>query len=119
MVKVGACMKNALPYLIVLYETIKDVNLRKKLLLKNKFILPALRELCVNLLKENIILHPVSKKKLRKFRKELPILAKRGSNNSKTKILLNQKGKSAALLSTLLSIGIPLITKLISNGSSN
>lgn len=111
------CVKQTYPFMIVLHKTLRNKALRKYLL-KDKKILNALSELTLNILKQNIGVSSKDKKKLVKFSKQLSLLVKRGREREKQKILNSQRG--GQLLSTLLSIGLPVLTSLLlKNGSNN
>lgn len=111
-----AYLKSTYPYLIVLSETLTDSQLRKKLLNKPK-VLNCISELTYNLLKGNIQLTEQEKKKLQKFRKELCKLATKGNIKTKQKLLSGQKGRG--ILSTLLTIGLPVLFSLLSSKNAS
>lgn len=105
-------VRDSYPYLVVLGETIKDLELRKQLL-RYKKVLDSLSELTLNLLEQNILLTEAEKKKLKKFRKELLQLSKKYNHQRKYQILTGQQG--SGLLTTILSIGLPVLASMLFN----
>lgn len=63
-----AHLKPVYPYLVVLFETLEDVVLRKRLLNKAQ-VLRCLSEIAHNILKNNIELSSKDLKKLKKYKK--------------------------------------------------
>lgn len=92
----------------------KDRHLQKRLLDKPE-IIREIAELAFNLLKENVKLGPREKRRLKKFKRELQILIdKKKSNNARIKALVGGRQKGGGpLLSSLLSIGLPILATLI------
>lgn len=111
-----AHLKSVYPYMIVLVETLNDLELRKKLLNKPT-VLTCISEITYNILKKNIKLKESEKNKLRKYKKDLYILANKQGDNKKQKILSGQRG--TGLLSLLLSIGIPALISVLANKNAS
>jgi hypothetical protein len=103
-------LRKAYPHLEVLLYSKNDRKLRC-LLLKNQLVIKALSELALNLLKENVQLSEIEKKRLRKYAKELLKLARKSGCAQKTKLLAGQRGEG--VLSTLLTIGLPILSQLL------
>jgi len=114
-------VKESLPYMVVLFETLEDKELRKRLLLQKPEIIPALSELVLNLIQENVDLSQKDRRKLKRYKKELIHLVQKGQHKQKYRLLSGQKG--AGLLGTVLSIGLPILSSLLfsrkRDGSNN
>lgn len=108
---VSEVVKKSFPYLIVLNENCKNKEIRNNIL-KSKKVLCAITEIVYNILKGNIDLTKKNKRLLRNYKKELLLIARKGRNIQKNKILSDQRG--AGILSTILSVGIPIIASLLS-----
>lgn len=109
-------VKSSFPYLIILLENLRNKDLRTKLLRRPDVIL-ALSELTLNILKENIPLTKKDKNSLNRYREELLCLVRK-KQAPKYRILTGQKG--AGLLSSLLTVGLPILTSLLfQNGTNN
>lgn len=107
-------VNKAFPILLVLSQKLKNKQVRKELL-KDKNIIHALSELTLNILKGYVPLTPGDRQKLQKLRANLQkLVATETPIRKKYNLLVDQKG-SGVFLSTLLSIGIPILTKLIKN----
>ncbi len=108
-------VQKSYPYLIVLYESPRDRILWKRLLKRQQLLL-AISELVLNLIRENISISLKDKKRLQKYKKELIHLV---SKNSKKKyhVLTGQKGRG--LLTTVLTLALPALSKLLLNDSRN
>ncbi|MCP4393481.1 MAG: hypothetical protein GY804_04335 [Alphaproteobacteria bacterium] len=104
-------LKSVYPYLVVLLETLSDLNLRKQLLRQPK-VLACISEITYNILKENVTLSDKEKQKLKKYKRELCSLASKISARKKEKLLTGQRG--GGLLKVLLAIGIPALISLLS-----
>jgi len=104
------CVEYSYPYLIVLAETINTPEIRHYLL-QNEQIIKALSELTLNILKQNFSISKKDKQKLQAFRKQLIQLASKGSSKQKHRLLTGKKG--GQLLSTILSIGLPILANLL------
>ena len=103
-------VRKAFPYIVVLHESNRDQKLRKNLL-HSKKVLNCLSELIYNILAQNVVLTEGDKKKLKKYKSELIKLARKGGNNQKYTILTGQKGRG--IVSTVLSIGLPILASLL------
>lgn len=116
--KINLHIKKAYPYLVVLSET-KNPQL-KRLLLKNPIVLKVISELVLNLLKENIELSQKQKEQLKTYATHLIKLTHKREQAKKIKILSGQTGEG--ILSTLLSIGLPVLASMLfsnKNGSKD
>ena len=107
-----AHFKSTYPYLLVLLDCVNDPVLRNKIL-KNPKVVQCISELAYNILKENVKVSTREKKQLQKHRKNLYKLATKGRN----KLTLLKGPRGAGLLTTLLTIGIPVLASLILDGS--
>ncbi len=105
-----AHFKSTYPYLLVLFDCKKNPVLRNKIL-ENPKVIQCIAELAYNILNKNIVVSEREKKQLQKHRKNLYKLANKRGN----KVLKGPRG--AGLLTTLLTIGIPVLASLILDGS--
>ena len=112
MAKPSKSLKIAYPYLIVLANSIENEKLKKELL-KEQAIVDSLSEIALNILKQNIPTKPNERKKLRKYKKELLELVQKGGTKKKQLCLKGQRG--SGIITTLLSIGLPIIASLLAN----
>jgi hypothetical protein len=111
-------LSRAYPYLLVLSDLDKNERTLKKCILEKDFVLAAISEIVYNLLKENVELTGSEKRKLLQEAKSLLKLAsKTHAVGAKYRLLTGQSG--AGVLSTILTIGIPILSKLLNDGSDN
>ena len=88
---------------------------RKKLLAKaSNNDLNAISELCLNLIRGNIKIDAKTKVKFKKHQNAIQSLANKRLSYKKKKKIINQRG-SAGFLFPLASIGLPLISNIISS----
>ena len=104
------CVAQAYPYLKILAENKNDKPLCKHLLRK-KFVLQAIKEVTYNCLKQNFPIDSKQKKKLKRFQKELLVLAEKKCSKKQETVLTGQRG--GQLLTTLLAVGLPILANLL------
>jgi len=104
------CIEESYPYLKVLAANKRDKELCCHLLQK-KVVLRGLKELVHNILHQTFPLTQEDKTRLKKFREELLILASKNCGKRQSDLFTSQRG--GQLLSTLLSVGLPILAQLL------
>ena len=109
MANISECVVSGFSYLTVLLENLNNKALRD-LLVSNKKTIKSLTEIAHNLLLGNFSLSLAEKHSLKKYKKELVLLAKKQNSREKKLLLLS---KNRSFLSTVLNIALPKLAKTL------